>query len=181
AAVTELRDYDWASAEARAAFDQIRDLLGRDMLDARFQGMKQALENATDEDRGRIRDMLSDLGDLLEKRERGEDTDEDFARFMERHGDLFPDGADSLDDLVDELARRSAAASRMLASMTEEQREELARLSQEAFGSPELQEQLERVDRGLRGLRPDLDWSGAESFDGEGDLGLGEGASVMED
>jgi uncharacterized protein with von Willebrand factor type A (vWA) domain len=181
AAVTELRDYDWASAEARAAFEQIRDLLGRDMLDARFQGMKQALENATDEDRSRIRDMLSDLGDLLEKRERGEDTDEDFARFMERHGDLFPEGADSLDDLVDELAGRSAAASRMLASMTEEQREELARLSQEAFGSPDLQEQLERVDRGLRGLRPDLDWSGSESFDGDGDLGLGEGASVMED
>ena len=181
AAVSELRDYDWTSQEARESFEQIRDLLGRDLLDARFAGMKQALENATDEDRARVQEMLSDLGDLLEKRERGEDTDEDFARLMDKHGDLLPDGVQSLDELVDELARRSAAASRMLASMTDEQRAELAQLSQQAFGSPQLQEQLDRVDRGLRGLRPELDWSGGETFGGDEPLGLGEGAGVMED
>src|SRR5699024_4402819 len=135
----------------------------------------------TDEDRERVRDMLSDLGDLLEKRERGEDTDDDFARFMDEHGDLLPEGADTLDELVDMLARRSAAAQRMLASMTEEQRAELAALSEQAFGSPDLQEQLARVDRGLQGLRPDLDWSGGEQFEGDDGLGLGEGAGVLED
>lgn len=181
AAVSELRGYDWQSPQAREAFGQIEDLLGRDMLDARFQGMKQALENATDEDRERVRDMLRDLGDLLEKRERGEDTDDDFARFMDEHGDLLPEGADNLDQLVDMLARRSAAAQRMLASMTEEQRAELAALSEQAFGSPDLQEQLDRVDRGLQGLRPDLDWSGGEQFEGDDGLGLGEGAGVLEE
>ena len=49
--VQELADYDWRSPEARQKYDQIRDLLGREMLDQRFAGMKQALENATDEDR----------------------------------------------------------------------------------------------------------------------------------
>lgn len=181
AAVSELRGYDWKSAEAQQAFEKIEDLLGRDALDARFQGMKQALENATDEDRARVRDMLSDLGDLLEKRERGEDTEEDFARFMEEHGDLLPEDPSTLDELVDMLARRSAAASRMLESMTEEQREELAQLSQQAFGSPDLQEQLDRVDAGLRSLRPDLDWTGAEEFEGDEGLGLGEGVRALED
>ena len=36
--------------------------------------MKQALENATDEDRQRVNEMLDDLNDLLDKHSRGEDT-----------------------------------------------------------------------------------------------------------
>src|SRR6476619_5334016 len=48
AAVSELSDYDWSSRQAREDFERIKDLLGREMLDQRFAGMKQALENATD-------------------------------------------------------------------------------------------------------------------------------------
>ena len=72
AAVSELSSYDWKSAEARAAYEQIKDLLGRELLDQRFAGMKQALENATDEDRAAVNEMLSDLNDLLEKHRQGE-------------------------------------------------------------------------------------------------------------
>ncbi len=63
AAVSELSSYDWQSQEARQAYEEIKDLLGREMLDQRFQGMKQAMEGATDEDRARINEMLSDLND----------------------------------------------------------------------------------------------------------------------
>ena len=73
-AVQELSDYDWRSPEAREKYEQIKDLLGREMLDQRFAGMKQALENATDEDRQRVNEMLDDLNDLLDKHARGEDT-----------------------------------------------------------------------------------------------------------
>ena len=37
-AVRELDSYDWRSAEAREAYQEIRDLLGREMLDQRFAG-----------------------------------------------------------------------------------------------------------------------------------------------
>ena len=60
AAVSELSSYDWQSREAREAYEQIKDLLGRELLDQRFAGMKQALENATDEDRAAINEMLTD-------------------------------------------------------------------------------------------------------------------------
>ena len=70
-AVQELSDYDWRSQEAREKYEQIKDLLGREMLDQRFAGMKQALENATDEDRQRVNEMLDDLNDLLDKHARG--------------------------------------------------------------------------------------------------------------
>src|SRR5699024_6675802 len=44
AAVTELSEYDWASHEARQAYEQIKELMGREMLDQRFAGMKQTLQ-----------------------------------------------------------------------------------------------------------------------------------------
>ena len=181
AAVTELSDYDWRSAEARQTYEEIKDLLGRELLDQRFAGMKQALENATDEDRARIEEMLDDLGALLEKHARGEDTEDDFRDFMARHGDHFPENPQSVEELVDALARRSAAASRMLASMTEEQRRELMELSAQAFGSPSLAQSLARLDGLMRELRPGEDWDGSERF-GEGQgLGLGDGTGVLQD
>lgn len=182
AAVTELNDYDWQSSEARQAFEQIKDLLGRELLDQRFAGMKQALENATDADRQAINEMLGDLNELLEKHARGEDTPEDFQDFMAKHGQHFPEDPQDIDELLDALAERSAAAQRMLNSMTPEQRAELMQLSAQAFGSPALMEQLDRLDQNLMSLRPGEDWGGSEQFgDGDQGLGLGDGTGVLQD
>jgi uncharacterized protein with von Willebrand factor type A (vWA) domain len=181
AAVTELGDYDWRSPEARAAYEQIKDLLGRELLDQRFAGMKQALQDASDEDRQAVGEMLSDLNDLLERHARGEDTPEDFERFMAEHGDFFPENPRDVDELVDSLAARAAAAQRMLSSMTAEQREELMALSAQAFGSPALMDSLSRLDANLQALRPGEDWSGSERFQGEQGLGLGDGTGVLQD
>ncbi len=181
AAVTELSDYDWRSGEGREKYDQIKDLLGREMLDQRFAGMKQALENATDADRARVEEMLRDLTDLLDAHARGEDTPEDFQRFMEQHGEFFPEDPQSVEELVDALAARAAAAQRMLQSMSAEQRAELAALSQQAFGSSGLMDQLGRLDDVLRSLRPGEDWDGSERFRGDQGLGLGDGTGVLQD
>ncbi len=181
AAVSDLADYDWRSAEARASYEEIKDLLGRELLDQRFAGMKQALEGATDEDRAAIQEMLSDLNELLEKHARGEDTPEDFQEFMAKHGDQFPENPQNIDELIDALAQRAAAAQRMLNSMTPEQRAELMQLSAQAFGSPALMDQLSRLDANLQGLRPGEDWSGSERFEGQQGMGLGDGTGVLQD
>ncbi len=180
-AVSELADYDWRSSDARQKYEEIKDLLGRELLDQRFAGMKQALENATPEDRERVEAMVRDLTDLLAAHARGEDTTEQFERFMAEHGDFFPENPQSVDELVDALAARAAAAQRMLASMTPEQRAELAELSAQAFGSPALMEGLDQLDDLLRGLRPGEDWDGSERFSGEQGLGLGDGTGVLQD
>ena len=181
AAVSELASYDWASSEAREAYEQIKDLLGREMLDQRFAGMKQALENATDEDRAAINEMLGDLNALLAKHARGEDTPEDFAEFMAKHGGYFPEQPQDVDELLDALAQRAAAAQRMRNSMTPEQRAELDALAQQAFGSAELMDSLSQLDANLRSLRPGEDWGGSERMDGEEGLGLGDGTGVFQD
>ncbi len=183
AAVSELASYDWQSSEAREAYDEIKDLLGRELLDQRFAGMKQALEGATEEDRAAVAEMLSDLNDLLEKHAAGEDTDQDFRDFMDKHGGFFPEQPKDMDELLDSLAQRAAAAQRMLNSMSEEQRQELMELSQQAFGSPQLTEQLARMDANLQALRPGEDWSGSESFEGGPGtgMGLGDGTGALQD
>jgi uncharacterized protein with von Willebrand factor type A (vWA) domain len=181
AAVSELSSYDWISRDAREAYEQIKDLLGREMLDQRFGGMKQALENATDEDRERVGEMLSDLNELLDKHRVGEDTPEDFADFMAKHGEFFPESPQDIDELLDALAQRSSAAQRMLNSMTPEQRAELLELSAQAFGSPALMDALDRLDANLQALRPGEDWYGSEEFGGSEPMGLGDGTGVLQD
>ncbi|WP_455900590.1 vWA domain-containing protein [Rhodococcus gordoniae] len=180
-AVQELADYDWRSAQARQDYEKIRDLLGREMLDQRLAGMKQALEGATEADRQRITDMLNDLNDLLDKHARGEDTDEDFEQFMAEHGEFFPENPQNVEELLDSLAQRAAAAQRLRNSLTPEQRDELDALAQQAFGSPSLTNQLDRLDGHLRAARPGEDWTGSERVRGEQGMGLGEATAALQE
>ena len=181
AAVSELSTYDWQSQEAREDYERIKDLLGREMLDQRFAGMKQALENATDEDRAAVNEMLQDLNDLLEAHRHGEDTDQQFREFMDKHGDFFPENPQNVEELLDSLAARAAAAQRMRNSLTQELRDELDALATQAFGSPQLMQSLDRLDGNLQALRPGEDWGSSERFDGEEGLGLGDGTGVLQD
>ncbi|WP_144762956.1 VWA domain-containing protein [Curtobacterium sp. 9128] len=181
AAVSELGAYDWKSPEARQKFEEIKDLLGREMLDQRFTGMKQALENASDADRADVQAMMQDLNQLLEDHRAGTDTQEQFDEFMAKHGEYFPSGPQNVDELLDDLAARSAAAQRMRNSMTQEQRDELDALAQQAFGSPDLMGALSQLDGNLRALRPGEDWGGSERMEGDQGLGLGDGTGVFQD
>jgi uncharacterized protein with von Willebrand factor type A (vWA) domain len=180
-AVQELSDYDWRSAEAREKYEQIKDLLGREMLDQRFAGMKQALEGATDEDRQRVNEMLNDLNELLDKHARGEDTQQDFQEFMDKHGEFFPENPRNVDELLDSLAKRAAAAQRFRNSLSPEQRAELDALAQQAFGSPALMQALDRLDSHLQAARPGEDWTGSEQFSGDNPMGMGEGTQALSD
>ncbi|NUS93864.1 MAG: hypothetical protein HOQ36_15905, partial [Nocardia sp.] len=113
-AVNELAEYPWRSETGRENYRKIRDLLGEELLESRFRGMKQALQNATPQDVERVRQMMSDLNDLLAAHARGEDTERQFAEFMAEHGEHFPENPRDTEELIDALAARSAAAQRMM-------------------------------------------------------------------
>jgi uncharacterized protein with von Willebrand factor type A (vWA) domain len=180
-AVQELSDYDWRSAEARQSYEQIKDLLGREMLDQRFAGMKQALQGATDADRQRVNEMLNDLNELLDKHAKDQDSPQDFQDFMDKHGEFFPENPRNVEELLDSLAKRAAAAQRFRNSLSPEQRAELDALAQQAFGSPALMEALNRLDSHLQAARPGEDWTGSEQFSGDNPFGMGEGAQALSD
>ncbi len=188
-AVRSLADYEWRSDEARATYEKISDLLRREVLDSQFRGMKQAMEGATPEDLDRVKDMLSSLNAMLEADARGEDTAEAFENFMRDHGEFFPENPGSLEELVDALARRAAAAARLLASLSPQQRAELADLMATAMEDMGLAAEMSRLSDALASARPDLDWGQrgrgrrgrGEQMGGENGLGLGEATSALEE
>ncbi|NJP27893.1 hypothetical protein FLW53_27545 [Microbispora sp. SCL1-1] len=180
-AVQELADYDWRSAAARQTFEELRDLLRREVLDSQFRGMRDALANPDPAAMERVRQMMSDLNDMLDRDARGEHTQEDFDRFMQQYGDMFPENPRTLDELVDQLARRAAAAQRMLASLTPEQREELAGLINNTLEQAGLAEQMRRLGDALYARRPDLAWNTPERVSGEQPMGMGDAVTALQE
>ena len=168
-AVRALAEYQWHSDEARATYEQIAQMLQREVVGAQFEGLRQALSGNDPEAMQRVKDMLADLNNLLAAHARGEDTEDQFRDFMDKHGDLFPENPENVDELIDALARRQAAAERLLASLSPEQREQLRQLMADALGDPDLASQMAQLSDNLRALRPGLDRASPVRFGQPGD------------
>ena len=149
-------------------------MLQREVLDAQFAGMKQALAGNDPEAMQRVRDMLADLNQLLAAHARGEDTTEQFDEFMDKHGEFFPEKPVER-RRADRLAGpRQAAAERMMRSLSREQRDELAELMEQALGDVDLQSQLAQLQDNLSALRPGMMRGGPVDIDGDEPLGYGD-------
>ncbi|WP_104523827.1 VWA domain-containing protein [Blastococcus atacamensis] len=179
-AVRSLKDWSWRSEEGRQAYEQIQDLLRREVLDSSFASMKQSLENATPEDLQAVKDMVADLSRLVDAHNRGEDTDQQFADFMAQHGQFFPDQPETVEELIDSLARRAAAQERMMAGLSPEQRAELGELMAQTMEDMGLASEMAHLSDALRQARPDLPWGQRGQVpDGEPSLGLGDATSAV--
>ncbi|HEX4834145.1 MAG TPA: hypothetical protein VH478_23980 [Trebonia sp.] len=179
-AIRQLSDYDWRSQAARQTFDKLRDLLRREVLDSQFRGMKQALESPDPAAMTRVRDMLSQLRGMLDADTRGEHTPADFDRFMSEFGDMFPDEPQDLEELVDSLVRRMMAAERLMESLSDEQREELAALMAQAMEDAGLAAEMAALADALRARRPELGRpQRGVRMSGEEPLGLGDATSAV--
>src|SRR5262249_19099258 len=118
------------------------------------------------------------LNALLASHARGEDTADAFAEFMRRHGEFFPERPRSVEELIDVLARRAAAAERLMRSLSPGQRDELARLMGRAFGNGQPARGLAAT---LGGVRADRAWNRRADVRGEQDLGYGEAAGALQE
>ncbi|MDT0532392.1 VWA domain-containing protein [Micromonospora sp. DSM 115977] len=178
-AVEELTGYRWSSDEARRTYQRILDGLRDEVLGQRFAGLRDAVRASADPAaQQRLSEMMRDLNDLLARHARSEDTTDAFAEFMRRHGAFFPEQPTDVDELVDVLARRSAAGERLMRSLSDRQREELAGLMRQSLGD-RLAGELSALDANLRALRPDLHRGPGERVRGERPLGYGEAAGAL--
>jgi uncharacterized protein with von Willebrand factor type A (vWA) domain len=83
-AIKALQQYDFMSPAARQKFQDLLDMLQQQVLQQTFQGMRQALGDMTPEDISQMRQMMSELNDMIEAHNRGEPTN--FEQFMHRWG-----------------------------------------------------------------------------------------------
>jgi len=179
-AIRELADYDWQSAAARQTFEELKSLLRREVLDSQFRGMRQALSDPDPAALQRVKDMMAALNKMLDADARGEHTQQDFENFMSRFGDMFPDSPTNLEELVDALVRRMSAAQRLLDSLTDSQRDELAGLMAQALEDAGLAAEMSRLADSLRARRPDMDdgWP-QPRMTGTDPLGLSDATSAL--
>ncbi len=177
--IRELQDYRFVDPLAQAMFDDLMAHLREQVMGAYFRSMAEGMRSATPEDLARFRDMLAELNDMIERRDRGEPVD--FEGFMERYGDLFPDDPRTLDELLEGMARRMAAMSRLMASLSPEQRAELQALAEQVLQDMDLAFEVDRLGANLASRYPELRWGEATApGEGEGASPLSATVDVME-
>ncbi len=177
--VRELQRYEFVSSEARERFNELLDELRQEVADTYFRGMSEAMRSPDPEQLARVRDAFDRLNRMIEQRARGEELDPSFEAFMDEFGDLFP-GAGTLDELLQQLAARMAAADAMWRSLSREQRDELQALAQSLLEDMDLRWQVERLAHNLRQAMPDAGWGDRHRFTGDAPLGLGEATDLAQ-
>jgi uncharacterized protein with von Willebrand factor type A (vWA) domain len=178
--VAELKEYRFSDASAQQMFDALMQELREQVMGAHFRQMAEGMQSLTPEDIARFKDMLAELNGLIEMRDRGEDTQPAFADFMTRHGDLFPDNPRTLEELLEHMAKRMAAMSRFMASLTPEQRDELMGLSQQIMQDMDLAFEMDRLGSNLANAFPDMPWGDPVMGEGEGSMPMSAAVDVME-
>jgi uncharacterized protein with von Willebrand factor type A (vWA) domain len=176
--IRELTDYRFVDPEAQRGFDELLDHLREQVMGAYFRGIAEGLRSLSPEELGRFRDMLAELNGMIERRERGEPYD--FEGFMRRYGDLFQGNPQTLDELLEQMARRMAAMSRLLASMSPEQRAELRALAEQVMRDMDLAFEVDRLGANLSSMFPDMPWGEPVLADGEGAMPLSATVDAME-
>ncbi len=175
--VRGLQHYDFVSSEARERFEQLVEELRKEVADTYFKGMTEALSSPDPAELQRMREAFDALNTMIEQREAGEPLDPSFEDFMERFGDMFP-GAGSLDELLEQLAARMAAAEAMWQSLSPEQRDQLRSLAESLLEDMDLRWQVDRLSRNLARAVPGAGWGQGYRFSGDAPMGLGQATDL---
>jgi uncharacterized protein with von Willebrand factor type A (vWA) domain len=176
--IGDFQNYEFISSEAREEFEALMGELERDVLDTYFEQSKEFMGEPDPEELARMREMMDALSTMIEQDRAGEALDPTFEDFMDTFGDYFP-GAQSLDDVIQMMAQRAAAAEAMFNSLSSEQQGELRALFDQMMQNMELNFSMSRLVSNLRRATPDIDWSRAHRMRGQGGS-FAEAASVAE-
>ncbi len=177
-AIRGLQDYEFMDPGARQKFQDLLAMLQQQVLQQTFQGLQQALSDMTPEQIAEMRQMLRDLNDMLEAKQRGEDPG--FEQFMHKWGHFFGPDVKSLDDLLQRMQQQMAAMQQLMESMTPEQRAQLQGLMQAILEDPGLQAEMSRLQENLAQTMWSEDWRRGYQFSGDESLTLAEAMRLMD-
>ncbi len=176
--VQGLQHHEFVSSEARERFEELMEELREQVAQMYFEGMSEALSSADPEQLARMRSAMDALNTMLEQRARGEELNPSFEQFMEQYGDMFPGNPQTLDELLEQLAERMAAAEAMWRSLSPEQRQQLQSLANSLLEDMDLRWQMERLASNLREAMPGAGWGQSYRFRGSEPMGFGDATDV---
>src|SRR5947208_6587482 len=176
--VQALQSYDFMDDGARHRFEELMDELRQQLLESYFNQLSEGMQDVSPERMQRMKDMLAELNQMLEQRERGEEPD--FKGFMEKYGDFFPGNPQTLDELLEQMAQSMAQMQQLLNSMTPEQRAQLQGLAQSLLEDLDLRWQVDELARNLQNAFPNMPWNQSMNFSGDDPMQLGQVPGLLD-
>lgn len=175
----DLQEYDFFDADAKRQFEELLNSLRQQMMQPFMQGMQNALQKLTPEDLRRMREMIQDLNRMLAQKADGQEPD--FEAFKQKWGDHFP-GAESLDDLLEQLGQRMAAMQSLMQSLSPGQREQLDEMMRSLFLQDErLEAAMRQLGMHLSELMPIDEMARRYPFQGDQEMNLQDAMRLMEE
>jgi uncharacterized protein with von Willebrand factor type A (vWA) domain len=176
--VQSLQQYEFMDDAARQRFEELMDQLREQLMQSYFNQMSQGMQSLSPERMQQMKDMLAELNQMLDQRERGEEPD--FEGFMQRHGQFFPGNPQSLDELLEQMAQSMAQMQQLLNSMTPEQRAQLQALASSLLEDLDLRWQMDALARNLQQAFPNLPWQRQMRFGGGDPLSFGQMPGLLD-
>ncbi len=173
--VKELEKYEFLNPDAQKKFLELLNDLRKSMANTFFNNIENMVNNLSDGDIERMKDMMKALNDMLVKKIAGEDPG--FEDFMKTFGDMFGDNPpQSLDELLEQMQQQMAAAQSLLNSLSPEQQAQLQSLLSDRFSDPELNAEMAKLAKEMAFLNPD---GNQYRFSGDEKLGLDAAMDLM--
>ncbi len=176
-AIRFLQNYEFVDPVAEADFRELLEELRRQLVESHLRHVGARLGEMGGPQMARLKEMVSDLNSMLERRLAGEP--DRYQQFMERWGGAFPDHPDNLEDFVHQLQQRMAEMESLVQSLSPESRAELEAMMAAALADPGIQEELTQLGQLLSELAPGGRLGGRMAFSGGDGLDFPEAMEVM--
>ena len=177
--VREMQNYDFQSKDAQQRFDELMDKLRQQMMQHVVDQMSEGMQNMSPEDMTRMKDMMAELNQMIDARERGEDPH--FEEFMEKYGDFFPENPQTLDELLENMAQRMQAMQDFMNSLTPEQRSQLQQLQEQLMEDMDLSNQVQQLGQKLQQMFPQDGPPNGYNFRGETPMDMQQAMDAMQE
>jgi uncharacterized protein with von Willebrand factor type A (vWA) domain len=176
--IKDLNHYDFMDGEAGQQFQELMDMLKRNVMSSFAKEMTQRLKNMDASSLAAMRHFMEAINQMLEARRRGEEPD--FEGFMKQFGDFFGDNPPkNIDELIERLQQQMAQAQALMESLSPADRQELQDLIDSMLDESTKYE-MAKMMANMESLFPGwLDTQGY-SFSGEESLSYSEAMKLME-
>src|SRR5262249_14151281 len=172
-----LAQHDFLDPLARQEFQELLDLLRRQMAGQVSREVADSLRGMTAGQQQEMREMLRALNQML--RERLQGGQPDFEGFMQRFGHHFgPTPPRSLDELLARMQEQMARMQSLMAGLSPEQRAELMGALTDSL-DPETIREMAELGALMEALAPPSDLAQRYRFRGEEGLSLDEAMRMM--
>ena len=165
--INALQDYEFLNTDAQKKFLKLINHLRKAMTQSLFKNICRMIDQISEGDIKRIKEMVKDLNEMLVKKIAGEDPD--FNSFMEKHGDMFGDSPpQNLEEFLNQIQQQMSVTQSLVNSMSTDQQHQMQAMMHGKFGDPDLDNELAKLAKELDFLNPqgkEYNFSGNEEID----------------